>query len=92
MYNKFEPDIFNAIYPLTIVADRYGGVYSGGKFLAFNCLPNEVPEDIDKDFPYCRNFWVSRRTSYQSKIIIGKGQTVEEAVENLYRQLKKEGN
>lgn len=90
MYNKFEPDIFNAIYPLTIVADKYGGVYSGGKFLAFNCLPNEVPKDINEDFPYCRNFWMSRRTSYEPKT--GKGQTVEEAVENLYRQLKNGGN
>lgn len=90
MYNKFEPDILNAIYPLTIVADRYGGVYSGGKFLAFNCLPNEVPEDIDEDFPHCRNFWMSRRTLFEPKIAIGEGQTIEEAVGNLYTQIKKE--
>lgn len=90
MYNKFESDIFSAIYPLTIVADRYGGVYSGGKFLAFNCLPNKVPEDINEDYPYCRNFWASRRTSFEPKITIGKGQTIEEAVGNLYTQIKKE--
>ncbi len=39
-------------YPLTILADRYGGTYSGGAFTAWPLLPDQVPDqawgsDID---------------------------------------------
>lgn len=91
MYNEFESDIFDAIYPLTIIADRYGGVYSGGKFLAFNCLPNEVPEMVNTSDSFCRSFW-PRFYKTIPLLPIGIGQTIEEAVGNLYIQLKREDN
>ena len=70
--------IFESIYPLTIVSDRYSGVYSHGAFTAWNLETYEVPTEISGDDVTCMNFW------HESKIPCGKGQTVEEAVGNLY--------
>lgn len=64
-------------YPLTIVYDRYTGVYSGGKYTAWNLLPWEVPKEIDGDDVECRDFW------YNNLIPVGVGDTPEKAVENL---------
>ena len=70
--------IFESIYPLTIVADRYSGVYSHGAFTAWNLEAYEVPAEIAGDDVTCMTFW------HKNKILCGKGQTVEEAVGNLY--------
>lgn len=32
-------------YPITVVADRYGGTYTGGKWLAFPLSPEDVPRE-----------------------------------------------
>lgn len=73
--------IFESIYPLTIVADRYGGVYSHGAFTAWNLNTDEVPAEIASDDVSCMNFWD------KNTIPCGKGATVEEAVANLYIQI-----
>lgn len=91
MYNEFERGIFSAIFPLTVIADRYNGIYSGGKFLAFNCLANEVPDIVNASDASCSRFW-SKFYQTTSILPIGVGQTVEEAVGNLYIQLKERGN
>lgn len=75
--------IFESIYPLTIVADRYGGVYSRGTFTAWNLDTDEVPTEIASDDVTCMNFW------YENTIPCGKGATVDEAVGNLYIALHK---
>ena len=75
--------IFESIYPLTIVADRYGGVYSQGTFTAWNLDTDEVPTEIASDDVTCMNFW------YENTIPCGKGATVDEAVGNLYIALHK---
>ena len=75
--------VFESIYPLTIVADRYGGVYSNGAFTAWNLDTDEVPTEIASDDVTCMNFW------YENTIPCGKGATVEEAVGNLYIALHK---
>lgn len=41
-----EDKIKLELYPLTIIKDRYSGVYSGGKWLAFNLDPEEIPMDF----------------------------------------------
>ena len=75
--------IFESIYPLTIVADRYGVVYSHGAFTAWNLNTDEVPAEIASDDVSCMNFWD------KNTIPCGKGETVEEAVCNLYIALHK---
>ena len=72
-------------YPLCVVADRYCGVYSGARFLAFNMGPYAVQElPIDADDTSCKNFWDGEDKDYDiNDYIIGKGKTPEEAVWNL---------
>ena len=81
--------VFNSIYPLTIVSDRYCGVYSGGNFTAWNLEPCDVPEEIYSGDMTCMDFWngVDGDVLYgkiRSDIVCGIGNTPEEAVANLY--------
>jgi hypothetical protein len=78
----------NEIYPLTIVRDRYTGSYSGGKYTAWNLDAEEIPTDINADDVSCFNFWW---TDKADEYIIGKGNTVSEALADLYIQLKQRG-
>lgn len=64
-------------YPLTIIADRYGGTYSRGRFLAFPLGFNEVPEEVAEDDVPCVHFW----GWYNEPV--GRGTTPEEAYLNL---------
>lgn len=73
----------NNIYPLTIIKDRYSGVYSGGEYTAWNLAHDEIPTAIDEDDVTCRNFWKSNHI-----IPIGVGMTIEEAVESLKISMK----
>ena len=78
------------ICPITIIKDRYNGVYAGGKtstsgpvpakFTAWNLHCDKVPEEINGGDPECANFW----WDYQG--IVGKGDTPNEALEDLERQ------
>ena len=79
-------DYFNAllggeIYPLTIVSDRYGGVYSGASFTAWPLDWLQVPEDIDGCDPECSDFWSS------FKGICGKGASPQEAYDDLCKKI-----
>ena len=76
------------IYPLVIIRDRYTGVYSGGKYTAWNLDAEEIPIDINADDVSCFNFWW---TDKADKYIIGKGDTVNEALADLYIKLKQRG-
>lgn len=70
------------VFPVTIIDDRFGGLYSGGAYLAFNLEPWDVPKvfswggDID-----CADFWGEESSQY----IIGKGDTPAEAYNDLIR-------
>jgi len=72
------------IYPLTIIADRYNGTYSGGKYTAWNLAHYDIPEDIDNDDENCAWFWAD------NKIPVGKGNTPQEAIKDLEELLKGE--
>lgn len=73
------------IYPLVICVDRYGGVYSGGLFHAWNCYPEQIPSDAfgsDNDSSY---FW--EHGVEDTAIFYGVGNTVQEAIDNLYKRI-----
>ena len=73
-----EQSTDNDIYPLTIISNRYG---SG--FLAFNLELWDVPNEINNDgLDYC-DFWLHNAQKY----IIGKGDTPQEALDNLKAKL-----
>lgn len=70
------------IYPLTVVNDRYGGTYSGGKFTAWSFDSDLVPSAIHADDMTCHDFWLDFWRP------VGKGDTIEEAIADLARQLE----
>lgn len=70
------------IYPLTIIADRYNGAYSGGSYTAWNLYPHDVPGCVYGDDCECHRFWL------KNEIVCGKGNTVSEALADLYIKLK----
>ena len=74
------------LYPLTIIKDRYNGVYSGGKWLAFCNDPDEINTDIwDSDTP-CDCFWWEYKNG-NIDMVIGIGNTINDAVEDLRTKL-----
>ena len=70
------------IYPLTIIRDRYHE--SHYEYLAFNLEAWEVPKEINNDGLDYWSFWMHEAQKY----IIGKGDTVQEALEDLKAKLK----
>lgn len=79
--------IEDEIYPLTIINDRYSGTYSGGKFTAWNVEANEIPESVNGDDITCLSFWDSEQCK---EYTIGIGNTIKDAVADLYCKMKKE--
>jgi hypothetical protein len=65
------------IYPLTIVQDRYNGIYSGAKFTAWNMYPYELPIGATGDDVTCREFWDN------TEIPVGLGNTPNDALFSL---------
>lgn len=73
----------NIEYPLTIISDRYNGSYSEGKFLAFPLSFNKIDKAVNGNDIDCVCFWID----YQG--FVGRGNTPNEAYENLIFNLKK---
>lgn len=69
------------LYPITIIADRYNGSYSKGKFTAWNL--REAPVEVEDGDIECMNFW----DDYKG--LVGKGETPNEALEDLTEKSKK---
>jgi hypothetical protein len=66
---------------LIIISDRYGGTYSGGKYIAWECNIEELPKDQEGDDCTCMNFW----HEYTGSPLCGKGRTVQEAIDDLLK-------
>lgn len=80
-------NVIRKIHPLTVVADRYGGSYSGGAYLAFNLDPCLVPAQIDcDDYSSGDGFWVNEEKFGQYKI--GKGESPNDACIDLFIKLQ----
>lgn len=73
-------------YPLTVVADRYGGCYSGGNYLAFPRDFCDIEEEVCGSDPECMVYWG------EFDDIVGRGATIEDAVGDLRRQMQEEKN
>lgn len=68
-------------WPLTIVADRYSGIYSGGAWTAWPCEPWAVPEAAHGGDVACAAFFAAPTLPY------GIGATPEEARDDLIARL-----
>ena len=75
------PIEYEDIYPLTIIKDRYGGVYSGGTWTAFNLRRDEIPEEVGASDAIDFNF-------DHNKYPYGAGETPHMAIKDLAEQLK----
>jgi len=69
------------VWPVTIIADRYTGAYSGCLFTAWNCEQNLVPGDVCESDGDCADFW----NTYTG--IVGKGCTPDDAWKDLVEKL-----
>jgi hypothetical protein len=69
-------------YPLTIVADRYDGTYSGGRFLAFPLYYDDLPKGFDDTDVACARFWEKHEEP------VGVGATANAAVADLIIKVK----
>lgn len=74
----------NVEYPLTIVSDRYNGGYSKGKYIAFPLEPWEINWSVNGNDIECMNYW----NDFAG--IIGKGNTPDEAFEDLKNHMMRE--
>lgn len=98
MYWKISKERYNQIFrkddmihPLTIVSDRHNGSYSGAKFLAFNLYYDRIPLSVNSDIEDEKRFWGrEHHRGKAKKYIIGKGDTPNEAYDNLKKLLKNE--
>lgn len=77
-------DVFNhidTVYPLTIKADRYSGVYSGGEYTAWPCDEVEIPSEVFMDDVTCAREWGVIKSERQH---VGVGCTPSVALVDLY--------
>ena len=69
------------VWPCVVVADRYGGTYSGAAWLAFNAY--EVPAGPLADDVTCADFW----DDVDNRMPVGRGNTPDEAVKVLAEKM-----
>lgn len=63
-------------WPVTIIKTRYGGVYEGGQWAAFNLDTEQVPPAVTGDDITCAHWWG------QFGVGVGLGSTPSEAYED----------
>ncbi len=96
MTKKEKPKL--SIYPVTIIRSRYGGVYEGGKWVAFNEEANSdyIREALSDDIACCSFFnmidnpKIEVKNIFDKKIMVGKGDTPQDAYNNLLKKLNNE--
>lgn len=76
------------IYPLTIVTDRFGGAYTGGKYLAFplDSYSKLVTDNFEEDGAIL----IDKESPLLPQRIYGVGDTPNEALDDL-KKLAREG-
>ena len=70
-------------YPVTVIADRYNGCYSGAAFTAWPLIYTNMPLGPDADDVNCGAFW-----NEADKRLIGLGATPQEAFDDLTKKAR----
>jgi hypothetical protein len=73
-------------WPLSVVADRYGGTYSRGEWSAWPLLPSEVPAAISGDDVEARQWWEAAATG---SVVFGIGSSPEGAIADLKQKMSR---
>jgi hypothetical protein len=74
---------FDFLHPATITSDRYGGIYSGGAWLAFPLFHSELPDEPFSNDIDAASFWEEHNNSP-----IGRGATPDAAYSALLRRIE----
>lgn len=85
MINKID------LYPITIIKDRYSGTYSDGLWIAFNCSYEQIPSQVGGSDTEEMWFW-NDGIELHYYLLIGKGNSPDEALSDLYNQYLKGQN
>lgn len=65
------------LYPVTIIATRYSGIYEGGEWAAFPIRFEAIPPEVDADDVTCATWWEDHVDS------VGVGKTPDAALADL---------
>lgn len=90
--NSSEKSPFR-VYPCTVTPSRYSGTYEGGTWVAFNCHPDELPEEAFGDDVECMGWWIDldlgmHLVGWRSHTLVaGRGKTPNDAVLDLQKRL-----
>ena len=76
---------------LTIIKDRYGGMYSGGRYTAWNIPFTKIPSIVEGSDFECETFWIAYKAVDRSghTTIVGFGNTPQSALEDLIEKMNK---
>lgn len=94
-YKKWFLEVVKApkdLYPVTIIKDRYNGVYSGASYTAFYAdldWLNSEYEGYCGDDKGCREWWINaRREKYLiNGAFIGRGGSPDLALKDLFNRM-----
>jgi hypothetical protein len=78
-----SPSSYDVLHPVTITGDRYGGIYSGGSWVAFPLFPGQVPEEPGSSDVIADGWWRDH-----TDLPIGRGDSPDEAYQDLLRRLE----
>lgn len=76
--------VLDDAYPLCVIKDRYGGVYSGGEYTAWRCGVSYIPEGVFEDDVTCGKTWGTLKTYRDNgTFVYGVGETPDDALHDL---------
>jgi hypothetical protein len=75
------------LYPLTVIADRYSGAYSGGEYVAFPLDFDEIDLAVNADDVACATFWTEEQVQ-----AVDLGESPEAAFQDLTEKMGREGD
>ena len=75
------------INPLTLIRDKYDGIFCGGNYIAFNKEYGELPM---LNSSKATDSWIFKVLD-KDKVPYGVGDTPCMAIENLYHKIRKDG-
>ena len=76
--------VLDDVYPLCVIKDRYGGVYSGGEYTAWRCGVSHIPEGVFEDDVRCGGTWATLKISRdKGAYVYGVGKTPDDALHDL---------
>lgn len=75
-------------YPLCVIKDRYGGVYSGGEYTAWCCGIDYIPVGVFEDDVTCAHTWGELKADRRKgDTVYGVGETPDEALRDLAKSI-----